>query len=460
MVEKSVHVSLDIGTSTIKVIVSEFARNQLNVIGVGVEPTNNGVSRGIIVDIDATVSAIKKAVYKAEQRANVIIKNVVVGVPSNQITVEPCQGMIAVSSENREITNKDVDNVISAAKVRSVPPEREIISILPEEFIVDGFDGIRDPRGMIGVRLELFAHLITGPKTIIHNIRRCVEKAGLTISEMVLQPLANSKVALSAGERSFGTVLIDMGGGQTSVSVIHDDQVKFAFIDQQGGHYVTKDISTVLNTTLENAEMLKREFGYARVADITQARYIPVETVGQKDPIRVEEGYLAEIIEARLVQTFENVKRALNSVDALSLPGGVVLTGGAALIPGIVELAEDIFNVPVKLYVPEQMGLRHPSYTQALGLVHYTVNLDEIHHFAQLDSTQKQTNTNQTHVVSERKERPTPPKSEQVQTEKTEQTKSKHETSTQEETVSHKKGSFFNRIGDGFKNFLNGIGEE
>lgn len=385
MVDKAVHVGLDIGTSSIKVIVSEFARNQLNVIGVGVEKSS-GVHRGVVVDIDAAAEAVKKAVKKAEQRANVKITSVVVGVPSNQVSIESCRGMIAVSSENREITNVDVDNVISAAKVRSVPPEREIISILPEEFVVDGFDGIRDPRGMIGVRLELFAHLVTGPKTIVHNIRRCVEKAGLKISEMVLQPLATSQVALTPGERSFGTILIDMGGGQTSVSAIHDDQVKFVYIDQEGGEYVTKDISTVLETTFENAEMVKREYGFALPERMSDDNSFHVEKIGKHDPERVGEKYLSEIIEARLVQTFEQVKRALDSVDALTLPGGVVLTGGAAILPGVVELAEDIFGVPVKLYTPDQMGLRHPSFSQALGLLHYTIALDEIHHFAQSNS--------------------------------------------------------------------------
>lgn len=451
MVDKTMHVSLDIGTTTVKVVVSEFARNQLNIIGVGVEKTS-GVNRGIIVDIDATVEAIKKAVYQAEQRANTTIKQVVVGVPGTQISIEHCQGMIAVSSENREITNKDVDNVISAAKVRSVPPEREIISILPQEFIVDGFRGIKDPRGMIGVRLELVAHLITGPKTIVHNIRKCVEKAGLSIAELVVQPLATSRVALNSGERNFGTVLIDMGGGQTSVAAIHDDQVKFVHINQEGGYYVTKDISTVLNTTIDNAEMIKREYGYAMASLVQDARYFPVETVGQKEAIRVEEGYLAEIIEARLTQIFEKIKRVLLSIDALSLPGGIVLTGGASVLPGTAELAEKIFNVPVKIFVPEQMGLRHPSFSQALGLLHYTVALDDIHHLAQLESGKKDRTAA---VKTVKQEVPVKVK------EKTEEIKVRP---VKEEKVQKQapesKGNFASRIGSGFKKFFDSIGEE
>src|SRR5699024_5010604 len=211
MRNQEIFVSLDIGTTSIKVVVAEYINGNVNIIGVGNEKSR-GLSRGVIVDIDETVYSIQQAISQAERKAGVKINEVVVGIPSNKLAIESCHGMIAVASENREITSKDVDNVISAAKVRSVPPEREVISIIPEEFIVDGFTGIRDPRGMIGVRLELYASLLTGPRTIIHNIKRCVEKAGLKINELVLQPQAIATVALSHDEREFGTVIIDMGG--------------------------------------------------------------------------------------------------------------------------------------------------------------------------------------------------------------------------------------------------------
>lgn len=207
-----IYVSLDIGTTSIKVVVAEYVNGQMNIIGVGNEKSE-GLSRGIIVDIDQTVESIKKAVKQAEQKANMDINNVIVGIPSNSVEIESCHGMIAVSGDNREISELDVENVMAAAMVRSVPPEREIISVIPEEFIVDGFDGIRDPRGMIGVRLEMHATMLTGPKTILHNTKRCVEKAGLQIEEIVVQPLAVGSTALSKGERDFGTIIIDMGGG-------------------------------------------------------------------------------------------------------------------------------------------------------------------------------------------------------------------------------------------------------
>lgn len=382
MRNQEIFVSLDIGTTSIKVVVAEYINGNVNIIGVGNEKSR-GLSRGVIVDIDETVYSIQQAIAQAERKANVKINEVVVGVPSNQIMIEDCHGMIAVSSENREITSRDVDNVISAAKVRSVPPEREIISIIPEEFIVDGFNGIKDPRGMIGVRLELYARLVTGPRTIIHNIRRCVQKAGLTINELVVQPLAIASVALSQDERDFGTVVIDMGGGQTSASIIYDDQLKFSIVDQEGGDFVTKDISIILNTSLDSAERIKREYGFAIASQTTDDEYFPVETVGKKEPVRVDEHYLAEIIEARLTQIFETLYEELNRVDGLDLPGGYVLTGGAVSLPGVLDLAKRYFGGKVRLYIPEEMGMRNPIYTTSLGMIEYVANLDDVDRIAQ-----------------------------------------------------------------------------
>ncbi|MGY3778847.1 cell division protein FtsA [Isobaculum melis] len=382
MSHTGVYVSLDIGTTSIKVVVSEIVNGQMNVIGVGNEKSE-GLSRGIIVDIDKTVDSIKRAVQQAEQKSNMNIQRVVVGIPTNNAHIESCHGMIAVSGENREITNLDVENVMAAAKVRSVPPEREIISVIPQQFIVDGFEGIKDPRGMIGVRLEMQGTMITGPKTIIHNTKKCVERAGLYIEDLVLQPLALASVALSKGERDFGSIIIDMGGGQTTASVIHDNQLKFTYVDQEGGEYVTKDISVVLNTSLESAEHLKRDYGYALPEETSEQETFPVTVVGKEEPIKVDEHYLSEIIEARLVQIFEKVHTELNSIGAFNLPGGIVLTGGAASLPGVVELAKDIFETNVRLFVPDQMGMRFPLFATGIGLVNYVANLEEIHHVAE-----------------------------------------------------------------------------
>ncbi len=382
MRNQEIFVSLDIGTTSIKVVVAESINGRVNIIGVGNEKSR-GLSRGVIVDIDETVYSIQQAIQQAERKAGVKINEVAVGIPSNQLAIEECHGMVAVASDTREITAKDVDNVISAAKVRSVPPEREIISILPEEFIVDGFAGIRDPRGMIGVRLELYARILTGPKTIIHNIRRCVERAGYQINELVVQPQALATVTLDEDERNFGTVIIDMGGGQTSASIIYDGQLKYSFVDQEGGDFVTKDISIILNTSLDSAERIKREFGYAIADQTSDEEFFPVETVGKKEPVRVDEHYLAEIIEARLNQIFQIIYDDLERVEGLDLPGGFVLTGGASSLPGVLDLAKRYFGEQVRIYVPEEMGMRNPIYATSLGMIEYIAGLDDIHRIAQ-----------------------------------------------------------------------------
>lgn len=390
MAKTGMYVGLDIGTTSVKVVVAEYVENQMNIIGVG-NAKSVGINRGIIVDIEKSVQAIQRAVKQAEEKAGIQIRSVSVGVPANLLEVENCQGMIAVNSESKEITDEDVRNVASAALVRSVPPERQIITILPQEFTVDGFEGIKDPRGMIGVRLEMFGVVFTGPKTILHNIRKCVEKAGLHLNEMVITPLALTESILSDGEKDFGTTVIDIGGGQTTTSVMHDKQLKFTHVNQEGGEYVTKDISTVLNTSFNNAEALKINYGDAYPERTSASEEFPVDVIGKSEPVKIDERYLAEIIEARMEQIFNKSKEVLDEIDALSLPGGVVLTGGAASLPGVVDLAQEIFGTNVKLYVPNHMGLRNPVFTNVISIVDYSANLSEVYQLAKTAVTGERT---------------------------------------------------------------------
>ena len=377
MAKTGIYVGLDIGTTSVKVVVAEYVDSQMNIIGVG-NAKSEGINRGIIVDIEKTVQAIKRAVGQAEEKAGIQIRTVNVGIPANLLEVENCQGMIAVNNESKEITNEDVRNVASAALVRSVPPERQIIAVLPQEFTVDGFEGIKDPRGMIGVRLEMYGVMFTGPKTIIHNIRKCVEKAGLTIGQTIITPLALTESILSDGEKDFGTIVIDIGGGQTTTAVMHDKQLKFTNVNQEGGEYVTRDISTVLNTSFNNAEALKINYGDAYPARTSASEEFPVDVIGKAEPVKIDERYLSEIIEARMEQIFTKGKDVLDEIDALDLPGGVVLTGGAASLPGVVDLAQEILGTPVKLHVPNHMGLRNPVFTNVISLVEYAANMSEI----------------------------------------------------------------------------------
>ncbi|EJZ1594787.1 cell division protein FtsA [Enterococcus faecalis] len=381
MAKTGMYVGLDIGTTSVKVVVAEYIEGQMNIIGVG-NAKSDGLNRGIVVDIDQTVQAIQRAVRQAEEKAGIQIKSVNVGLPANLLEVESCQGMIAVSSESKEITDEDVRNVASAALVRSTPPERQIVAILPQDFTVDGFEGIKDPRGMLGVRMEMFGVVYTGPKTIIHNIRKCVEKAGLGINELVITPLALTETILTDGEKDFGTIVIDMGGGQTTTSVIHDKQLKFTHVNQEGGEFITKDISIVLNTSFNNAEALKINYGDAYPERTSANEEFPVDVIGKSEPVRVDERYLSEIIEARVEHILRKSKEVLDEIDAFELPGGVVLTGGAASMPGIVDLAQEIFEANVKLYVPNHMGLRNPVFANVISIVEYSAQLNDIYHIA------------------------------------------------------------------------------
>ncbi|EGO5242751.1 cell division protein FtsA [Enterococcus faecalis] len=381
MAKTGMYVGLDIGTTSVKVVVAEYIEGQMNIIGVG-NAKSDSLNRGIVVDIDQTVQAIQRAVRQAEEKAGIQIKSVNVGLPANLLEVESCQGMIAVSSESKEITDEDVRNVASAALVRSTPPERQIVAILPQDFTVDGFEGIKDPRGMLGVRMEMFGVVYTGPKTIIHNIRKCVEKAGLGINELVITPLALTETILTDGEKDFGTIVIDMGGGQTTTSVIHDKQLKFTHVNQEGGEFITKDISIVLNTSFNNAEALKINYGDAYPERTSANEEFPVDVIGKSEPVRVDERYLSEIIEARVEQILRKSKEVLDEIDAFELPGGVVLTGGAASMPGIVDLAQEIFEANVKLYVPNHMGLRNPVFANVISIVEYSAQLNDIYHIA------------------------------------------------------------------------------
>ncbi|BAP85914.1 cell division protein FtsA [Paucilactobacillus hokkaidonensis JCM 18461] len=379
MDNSGIYVGLDIGTTSIKAIVCENVKGQLNVVGVGNQPSA-GLNRGIIVDIDKTAQAISKAVAQAEEKSNVKIKDVVVGLPANYLKIEKCRGMITVASQNqsREITDQDVVDVAKAALTQNIPPEREVIDLLADEFIVDGFDQIKDPRGMVGVRLELHGTLFTGPKTVVHNTKKAIQKAGLNVRDLVVAPLAIGANVLNDGEQDFGTIVIDLGGGQTTTSVIHDHKLKFSYVDAEGGQYITKDISVVLNTSLQNAERLKRDYGFADSSQASESNTFTVEVVGQQEPTEVSEQYLAQVIEARVSQIFERISARLTDIKALELPGGIVLTGGVAALPGVAELASQHFGVNARVYVPDQMGIRHPGFTQGLSLASYEAGLVDI----------------------------------------------------------------------------------
>ena len=372
---------LDIGTSSIKVLVAEHVNGEMNVIGVS-NAKSAGVKDGIIVDIEAASNAIKNAISQAEEKAGISINLVNVGLPANLLQIEATQGMIPVTSDSKEITDADVENVVKSALTKSMTPDREVITFIPEEFTVDGFQGIRDPRGMMGIRLEMRGLLYTGPRTILHNLRKTVERAGLQVENIIISPLAMIKTVLNEGEREFGATVIDMGGGQTTVASVRSQELQFTNIYQEGGDYVTKDISKVLKTSQKLAEGLKFNYGEAYVPS-TGNEVFHVEVIGEVEPVEVTEKYLAEIISARIKHIFEQIKQDLERRHLLDLPGGIVIIGGGAILPGVEELAQEVFGVNVKLFVPNQIGIRNPAFAHVISLSEYAGNLTDVDIIAQ-----------------------------------------------------------------------------
>ncbi|MGQ7343352.1 cell division protein FtsA [Streptococcus suis] len=382
MVKSGFFTGLDIGTSSVKVLVAEYTDNEMNVIGVS-SVKSAGVKDGIIVNIDVAAGAIKKALEQAEEKSGIRIDRVNVGLPANLLQIEPTQGMIPVTTDSQEITDLDVENVVKSALTKSMTPEREVISFIPEEFVVDGFQGIKDPRGMMGIRLEMRGMLYTGPRTILHNLRKTVERAGVQVENIVISPLALTRSVLNEGEREFGATVIDLGGGQTTVAVMRNQELQYTNIYQEGGDYITKDISKVLTTSQSIAENLKFNYGIAYPQDASDKEKFTVEVIGENTPVEVTERYLSEVVSARLRQIFDRVRQDLERTRALDLPGGVVLVGGGAILPGIAELAQEVLGANTKLFVPNQIGIRNPAFASVISFVEYVGGLEEVEKIAQ-----------------------------------------------------------------------------
>ena len=370
MNQSELYVSLDIGSSSVKVLIGEVDGGTLHVIGVG-NVQSAGIRKGTIIDIDATVESIKKAVDQAERMTGMQIHEVILGIPANGVVLQDVKGVVAVSSDNREITDDDLDRVMKSAQVMSVPPEREIVNIIPKQFIVDDYGEITDPRGMIGVRLEMDGTLFTTSKTLLHNILRCVERAGLTIRDIFLQPLASGTFALSDDEKNHGTAFIDIGGGSTTISIFGDDRFISTSIIPVGGDHITKDLSIILKTPTEQARKIKHQYGHAFYDDASDDELFEVPVIGADSKDQYSQRYISEIIEVRLAELFELVLEELYKLGVRDLPGGIVLTGGITKLDGILQLARHILKSRVRVHTPEFIGVREPMYTTAVGLIQY-----------------------------------------------------------------------------------------
>ncbi|RQD74132.1 MAG: cell division protein FtsA [Candidatus Syntrophonatronum acetioxidans] len=374
MAKRDVVISMDIGTSNVRVIVGEVNQDHtINIIGVGTSPSR-GLRKGVIVDLDKTVQSITEAVEEAERMVNMEINSVFLGVVGTHITLINNKGVVAVAGEDKEITYEDVERVIQASRVIAMPPDREIIDIIPRQFIVDGYDGIRDPVGMVGVRLEVDAMIITGAITSIRNLMRCVNRADLEIDGVVLNALANGEVSLTDDQKELGVALIDIGGGTTEISVFQQGGLKDLSVLPVGGDYITNDIAVGLRTTIEQAETIKIDYGKALTSLVESEEEIEIKNVGGKEKNTVTENIIASIIEPRVQEIIYLAREELEKMGYLkALPAGVVLTGGVSMMKGVAELTEEVLESSVQVAQPEYVGVKSPVYSTGVGIIHYVL---------------------------------------------------------------------------------------
>jgi cell division protein FtsA len=367
-------VGLDIGTTKICAIVAERAENGADVVGIGTHPSK-GLRKGVVVDIDATVDSIKHAVEEAELMADCEISSVYAGIAGGHIEGFNSHGIVAV--KDREVGSNDVRRVIDAAKAVAIPMDREVIHVIPQEFIIDDQDGIREPLGMSGVRLEAKIHIVTAAVTSAQNIVKCANKAGLNVVDIVLEPLASAEAVLAGDERDLGVCLIDIGGGTTDLAVFADGSIKHTSVLGLGGYHITNDIAVGLRTPFEEAERIKKRFGVASARYLGSDDAITVPSVGGRRPREVSRKILCEIIEPRIDEVLSLARQELLKAGIGDrIPSGVVLTGGCSALNGIAELAEEIFESPVRSGSPTRVGglqdvVRSPMYATGVGLVLY-----------------------------------------------------------------------------------------
>ncbi len=371
------------GTTKICCVIAEPARaGGLDIVGVGAAPSR-GLRKGVVVNIESTVEAIKHAVAEAEQMAGAEVSGVYAGVAGGHIRGVNSRGVVAVSGRDREVNGTDVERAIEAARAINLPQDREIVHVLPQTFVVDEQDGIREPVGMTGVRLEVEVHVVTGAITSVQNVVRSVNRAGLTVHDIVLEPLASAEAVLYPEERELGVVLIDIGGGTTDVAFFRDGAIWHTAILPLGGDHVTNDIAVGLRTPVAEAEDLKRRYACALTALVSPEETVEVASIGGRKPRQLSRQILSEIVQPRMEEVFTLVVRELARAgfhDAAT--AGVVVTGGTAIMEGVPELAEAVFDLPVRRGVPETVGgladvVKSPVYATGVGLALYGARAED-----------------------------------------------------------------------------------
>jgi cell division protein FtsA len=368
-------VGLDIGTTKISAVIGQYSENNiLEVTGVGSSPTR-GLRRGIIINIESTVKSIVQAVEAAEMMSGREVDSVCTGISGAHIEGINSRGVVAVTGKGREIIKEDVDRVIDAAKAIVIPMDRVILHVIPQEFIVDDQGGIKNPVGMIGVRLESEVHIVTGSLSAAQNIMKSVNRAGFKVNELILESLAASKAVLSQDEKELGVLLIDLGGGTTNILVHIEGSPYHSSILSIGGDQVTSDLSIMLKTPLDSAENIKKDAGCCYLDLIADDEEVQIPRVGGRPPERISRRRIAQIIQPRMEEIFRLTKEQIENKGYLNrLGGGVVVVGGGALLPGVVELATETFGLPVRIGYPMKLGglveeYSSPEFATAVGLL-------------------------------------------------------------------------------------------
>jgi cell division protein FtsA len=371
---KNLIVGLDIGTSKVNALVGEVKPDGIEIIGLGNYPSF-GLKRGVVVNIDATVDSIQRAVGEAEAMAGYPVRSVYTGIAGNHIRSLTSHGVVPI--QNQEVTYADVDRVIEAARAVAIPADQKILHILPQEFIIDSQEGIREPIGMSGVRLEAKVHMVTGAVSAAQNIIKCIQRCGLEVSEIILEQLASSQSVLAEDEKELGVCLIDIGGGTTDIVIFTEGAIRFTSVIPIAGDQVTNDIAVALRTPTQSAEQIKRKYACALTDLASQEELVEVMGVGDRRGRTLSRRALAEVVEPRYEELFHLVKIELHrSGFEEFLAAGIVLTGGASNVSGCVELAEKIFKLPVRLGSPQNINgysevTNNGMYATGTGLLLY-----------------------------------------------------------------------------------------
>ena len=368
-------VALDIGTSKVVCLIGQLTDSHaVEIVALGSYPSS-GLKKGVVVNIDATTDAIQKSMDQAKNSFDGKLKNVYVGIAGNHIKSLNSHGIVGI--KDKEVTPFDIDRVIEAAQAVAIPSDQKVLHVLPQEFVIDDQDSIREPLGMSGVRLESHVHLVTCANNAIQNIEKCVKRCGITLDGFVLEQLASSYSVLSEDEKELGVCIVDIGGGTTDIAIFNSGSISFTGVIPIAGDQVTSDIAVALRTPTPQAEELKQKYGCAVAEFTTESETIEVAGVGGRAPRELSRKALAEIVEPRYVELFELVKAEIqrNGFDG-KIPAGIVLTGGTSKMEGVVELAESILQTSVRIGVPENFKgmesvLKNPIYATSLGLLGY-----------------------------------------------------------------------------------------